>query len=192
MNVKLGWGFAVAFVLATLLWNGAANDAREQRRRLEAALAARDSALTGWQRDRQELTDSMRELRADSAALERARARARILARDSIGQLLALITDSTARAAADSAVRLAIGETEACEAERLNCEARAANAEERAAGDSLHLAALRVFVTDTLTPAWRDAERRAQPSLWRDVWRSRRVVLPVAALTFGLGVLVAR
>jgi len=180
-------------VALTLAWGIRERDwGRERRRQLEAALAAKDSAIAAWDADRVLLLGQMDSLRADSAVLEARRRAMTRAARDSIGRLLALILDSSSRQAAEGAVRIIGIEVEACEAQLANCEARAANAEARAVGDSAQFADYRLFVHDTLEVAWQDAERRARPNALRDFWRSRSLTLPVAAAAFIAGMVLSR
>lgn len=149
---------------------------------LEAALAQHDSAFAKATRERDSLSQANAVLRGDSARLDAQRRAVRRQAGDSIGKLLALVTDSAARAVAHAAVRVVYLEVEACQDQLANCEARAQNAEARARGDSVSLVAT-AAILDTVRVRWSQAERRAQPSFFRDLWRSRSVTLPLAALT---------
>lgn len=194
MSRAAGWAALLAVLWAgSSVWAWRATVAAGDReRRLEAAIAARDSAGRAWDAERAGLLADMGRLREDSAQLEARRRAARAWSQDSIRKLLALIPDSAARAAAEGAVALEAGETARCEEQRANCEARAANAEARAAGDSTDLAALRLFVRDTLEVSWRDAERRARPSLLRDLWRSRGLTGPLVVVAFAAGFALGR
>jgi len=180
--VKVNAALVVALVVA-ISWGtcnaGRASDATVQ---LQAILSAQRDSASRWTRTRDSLTHENTALRADSATLEVRRQQVRRLASDSIGKLLAQIQDTSNRRMADSAVRVVYLEVEACQDQLANCEARAQNAEARAHGDSLTLATTTALL-DTVRHRWAIAERKAQPSFFRDLWRSRSVTLPLAALT---------
>lgn len=150
--------------------------------KLEAAIAHHDSLAAVAAAHRDSLSRVVQALRSDSALLEARRRALRAQATDSIDKLLALVQDSAARAVAHAAVRVVYREVEACQDQLANCEARAQNAESRARGDSVSLA-LTEAILDSVRVAWSQAERAARPSLFRDIWRSRQVTLPLAALT---------
>jgi hypothetical protein len=170
-------------LVGALAWGscnaGRASDATKQ---LQAALAARADSSHRWTLQRDSLTDVLHALRADSATLEARRHAARRFATDSIGKLLAQIQDTSNRRVADSAVSVVYLEVEACQDQLANCEQRAQNAEQRARGDSVTLARTQALL-DTVRLRWTIAERKAQPSFFRDLWRSRSVTLPLAAIT---------
>lgn len=152
---------------------------------LEATLAQHDSLKAVAAAHRDSLFRVVHALRSDSALLAIQRNAVRSQAKDSIGKLLALVADSAQRAAAAQAVKVVYLEVEACQDQLTNCEARAQNAEARARGDSVSLAATAALL-DTVRLRWSQAERRAQPSFFRDLWRSRQVTLPLAALSLVL------
>jgi hypothetical protein len=159
-------------------WSGKS----DATKRLEAALAEQDRAAHVWSATRDSLAQANDALRADSATLEARRRATRSMASDSIGKLLAMIGDSTAQQVVESAVKVVYLEVEACQNQLANCEQRARNAEHRAAGDSSQLAATQQLL-DTVRVRWQIAERKAAPSFFRDLWRSRQVTLPLAALS---------
>lgn len=66
----------------------------------------------------------------------------------------------------------------ACSLVVVNCERRATNAE-TARADAATRADSLASQLDTLGVRWEDAERRARPSLFRDLWRAKG---PIAAL----------
>lgn len=172
-------------LVGALAW-GTCNAGRASKAEIRvAALLAQDSTdADAFQRTRDSLRGIVVGLRADSAVLA---ARAATLARrlpaahDSLRRLLAMLPDST-RTPLDSAVAVVTAAYESCEAIRANCEARAANAEQRVAGDSIRILELEAL-SRTLEGEWRAAEQRAKPSFFRDLWRSRRVTLPLMALS---------
>lgn len=172
-------------LVGALAWGSCnASRASDATRQLQAALAAHTDSLHVWTATRHALTAELQGLRADSQVLavrsQRAQ-RAAILATDSLGKLLARVPDSV-RAAVESTVTVFSEVGSACQAQLANCSLRAANAERRAAGDSSQLAATQSLL-DTVRVRWSQAERKAQPSWLRDIWRSRSVTLPLAAIT---------
>lgn len=161
-----------------------ASRANEAELRLNDALAKHRGSLDAWEDERRSLTRDLSALRADSASLAiryDAVRRAAPTLRDSIQHLLARLPDST-RARLQPAILELGAETTTCHEFLANCEQRVANANRRATGDSLQLLETAGLLRST-EGLWRDAERRARPSLFRDLWRSRRVTIPLAALS---------
>ena len=122
-------------------------------------------------------------LRAGWAVSREASAAGLVTIRNLIAQLPAPARDSAA-----AAVVAIIDEQAACSLVVINCEARAG------AERSGRLEALaRLWASDSLRTAtsvlWVDAERRARPSFFRDLWRAKAVVLPSLAV---VGVCLAR
>jgi hypothetical protein len=175
---EIGYGFLAGFVLAGALavFYAANQDAKAALARVqhEASLAAARDSLHGFHERAQRLAVDSARLSISLAGARRARdaaqaenaALARRLAQqgDTAGARVVLAGDSTAAA-----------ERAACSLVALNCEARAAVA------DSARAVAVRQL--DTTVALWRGAERRAQPSFFRDAWRARGVTLPLLAAT---------
>jgi hypothetical protein len=161
-----------------------AGRATDAELRLEAALAAQRDSASRWTASRDSLMLRMRRLRADSQVLAlryRNAAQAAWRAHRTADSLLARLPD-TLRVGIRLVFDSLAEETMACANLLQNCELRARNAEARTRGDSIQLVRL-TALTDTLEAAWRSAERRARPSFFRDLWRSRKVTLPLAALS---------
>lgn len=177
--------FLVGALVAALAWGtcnaGRASDAEIK---LAAALAAQRDAATHWTAARDSLMQANTALRADSAFLDAQRRATRVMAKDSIGKLLAQIGDTTARSHAAEAVRVVYLEVEACQDQLANCEHRAANAEARAAGDSVLLAQT-VGLLQQTEAAWRSEQRKNAPGFLglRRFWQARSWTVPLAAVT---------
>lgn len=176
----------VGAVVGALAWGTCnAGKATDAQIRLEEALQAHRDSATQWQEARQVLTARLGALQRDSSTLARqyvVASHSAAVARHRGDSLLLLIPD-TLRVAIRLTFDSLAGEAIACRGLLVNCELRAQNAEARAHGDSIHFADLQRFVSDTLEPAWHTAERKARPSWLRDLWRSRSVTLPLAAVT---------
>jgi hypothetical protein len=173
-------------LVGALAWGSCnANRASDAENRLNASLAAQRDSAAHWQATREGLITRLGALQRDSLALavsyHAAQAQAGV-ARHRLDSLLAgnanvALGEAVGRVLTADSVQL-----ETCQATIGNCELRAQNAEARVHGDSLQLLRL-TALTDTLGAAWHSAERRAQPSFFRDLWRSRSVTLPLAVLS---------
>lgn len=181
-------GFAVAAVLAVgaEVYRGA--QAALKRVELEAALAARGESLKATRGDLARLR-----ARAESLAVERARLAVSLVgartARDaarresaSLAERLRAAGDTAGAAVVERGDSAAAAERAACSLVVVNCEARAAAADSARVLAERDLDATAVLLNRT-AGRWRDAERRAQPSFFRDVWRARAVTLPLALTT---------
>lgn len=173
-------------LVGALAWgNCNAGKASDAQKSLQNALQAHRDSLAQWQIERGALSLTADSLRTALVPLREAYKVSRVLGqrgRDSLTKLLALLPGSQ-RAPFEPVILTLTTEAAACHDLLVNCELRAFNAEARAHGDSLQLVTLQRFVSDSLEPAWQRAEQKARPSWLRDVWRSRSVTLPLAALS---------
>jgi len=161
-----------------------AGKASDAQIRLEAALAAQRDSAAAWGKARQALTVSLGALRRDSStlALNLTRATGAAQRASQRAESLFLRLPDTLRVGVRLVFDSLAGATIACEASRANCELRAQNAEARVRGDSTQLFHADSLLTVT-EASWHQAERQAKPSFFRDLWRSRKVTLPLAALS---------
>lgn len=175
----------VGAVVGALAWGTCnAGKATDAQIRLEEALQAHKDSAAEWGKARQTLTIRLGALQRDSSALARQYAVAShsaAVARHRGDSLVLLIPD-TLRVAVRLTFDSLAGEALACRGLLVNCELRAQNAEARAHGDSVQLLATQTLL-DTVRVRWFIAERKARPSWLRDLWRSRSVTLPLAAVT---------
>lgn len=179
----------LAAVLAGLLawtwfgWQGADRRAEGVRQHMAAERGRfrLDSALRADSLE--QLRARLAALRADSADLARQleiATRDAQAAADSLAVLTAGLSDSLRDAiAAQVHTIAAVGV--ACQATLENCEERAANAEARERQEAAAAAAARrlAAVADS---SWQDAEQRARPNLFRDLWRTKQVWATVLAV----------
>lgn len=187
-----GGYFLLGFVAALILgvtWDrlrasraNAARDAQEQR------LAEQAESLQAARRDLEAARTRARSLALDSArvyrlwSIDREAAAAGVTAVEELARQARARGDTAAARTLEGAATATELELTACSLVTANCEARAANATGawQRAEAQLNATAAQL---DTTKALWRDAERRAQPSFFRDVWRSRAVTLPLILTT---------
>jgi hypothetical protein len=180
-------GFAVAIICSLGVELYRTEQAALKRVELEAALAARGEDLSATRRALAGLRDRAARLSADSGRLSVSLAGAR-RARDEAQQATAELA-ARLRAAGDTGGANVVergeaagaAERQACSLVVVNCEARAAAADTARLLAEAELDSTAVLLQRT-AGQWRDAERRAQPSFFRDVMRAKAVVAPLVAL----------
>lgn len=193
MNRTLGTIATVAvlaLLVAVLLGRGWRGDAGKKQLELAQAQARYSADSAAFAARVQILEDSLTRLtqagdslRAGWAVSREASGAAIITLRNLVAQL-----PREHRAEVTVAVGTIIHEQEACSLVVINCEARA---EAERSGRLEALDQLRA--SDSLRTAtavlWQDAERRARPNFFRDVWRAKAAVLPSLAVA---GICLAR
>jgi len=189
---RTGWAFVGGFVLAAAMSIGIGlyRDAKAAAARvqLEDRLAAGARALELARADLDQARARAARLAADSnrlaadLALSREAVDAGLVAVRELARIRRAAGDTGAATALEGAAGAVEAERRSCSLVVLNCEQRASNATA-----AWHLAESQLDSTaaDLVTTAarWRDAERRAQPSFFRDIWRARGVTLPLLAAT---------
>lgn len=148
--------------------------------------AERDSTVAWRQRAAAAAAEAQR-LRADSARVYPQWAGAQEAATAGVWAVRAIATQARARGDTTAAEQLETAAT-SVEAERascsvvvLNCEQRAANAETARADAAARVDSLAAQL-DTLGVKWEDAEHRAQPSFFRDLWRAKGALGPLLVI----------
>lgn len=181
-------GFILAALLGTLWALRQSAQAEFRRAAHEAALRRGAAQLDSTRAALDSARQRVAALAADSSRL----AASLLVARQAADAGLDAVRElaRTRRDAGDTATAAALeGASGAVQAERAACSLVVLNCEERAANATAawHTAEAQLASTaallDTTAVRWRDAERRAQPSFFRDLWRARAVTVPLVAAT---------
>ncbi len=159
---------------------------------LRAELQAERDSTAAWRVRAATAAAEAARLREDSVRVYRGWGIAQEAATAGVWAIRELAAQARARGDTGTGERLE-GAAAAVEAEQagcslvvLNCEARAANAETARADAATRVDSL-VAQLDTLGVRWEDAERRARPSYFRDLWRTKEVTGSLLVILVLLG-----
>jgi hypothetical protein len=177
-------GFALAAVMG-VGW-GLHKDAKAARERIahEQRLADDSTERAALAKRNHDQGTRIAALQADTGRLSLALRRTRAAVPRSVGTvrpILAAADSATGRTEHVEALNAILAAGAACEESLQNCERRSALADSMTADLQRQLDATAKLLDSTATK-WRDAESRAQPSLFRDLWRSKSVLVLLAVL----------
>jgi len=155
--------------------------------RIRAELVAERDSTASWRQRAAAAAAAAKRLRDDSArvypqwVLAKDAAAAGVWAVRQIAAAARARGDTATAATLESAAIAVDEERAACSVVVLNCEQRAANAEAARADAAARVDSLAAKL-DTLGVKWEDAEQRAQPSFFRDLWRAKGVLGPLMVI----------
>jgi hypothetical protein len=159
---------------------------------MRAELKAERDSTAAWRVRAAAAAAEAARLREDSARVYRGWGVAQEAATAGVWAIRELAAQARARGDRGTGERLE-GAATAVEAEQagcslvvLNCEARAANADTARADAAARVDSL-AFQLDTLGVRWEDAEKRARPNFFRDLWRTKEVTGPLLVILVLLG-----
>jgi hypothetical protein len=149
--------------------------------RYRSELRAERDSTAAWRARAARAAAEAQRLREDSAIVyplwstAREAAAAGVWAVRAIAQQARDRGDTSVAEQLETATLVIEAERQACSVVILNCEQRAANAETARADAAQRVDSLDAQL-DTLGVRWEDAERRARPSFFRDMWRAKGAI----------------